>query len=55
MKVDGINMALQFSQKPRIAEPPVMDVNEMKSILYLGLKGNVKIESNENHKVDTFA
>ena len=36
-------------------EPPVIDENEIKSILYLGLKGGVKSVSEDSHAIDTFA
>lgn len=35
--------------------PIVMDALEIKSILYLGIKGAVKLESSEGQSIDTFA
>lgn len=33
----------------------VIDLNEIKSILYLGMKGKLALTGFERHRVDTFA
>jgi hypothetical protein len=57
MKIEGL---IQFPQLygqsvPPEQEFPVIDEKMIKSILYLGLKGNIQIQPEEKHTVDTFA
>ena len=33
----------------------VIDIKDIKSILYLGIKGNIALPAEEQHTVDTFA
>ncbi len=33
----------------------VIDLRQIKSILYLGVKGNVAVPNGETHRIDTFA
>ena len=33
----------------------VIDLRQIKSILYLGVKGKIKIPNGETHRIDTFA
>lgn len=35
--------------------PPVINLDEIKSIIYLGVKGRIEPAGAENHRVDTFA
>jgi hypothetical protein len=37
------------------AEPPVIQLEEIQSIVYLGVKGTAHLSSAESHRVDTFA
>jgi hypothetical protein len=34
---------------------PVINLQEIKSILYLGLRGNIPLPAAESHRVDTYA
>jgi hypothetical protein len=34
---------------------PVIQLDEIKSIIYLGVKGQIEPAGTENHRVDTFA
>jgi hypothetical protein len=36
-------------------EPTIIDLKEIKSILYLGMKGKLALTGFERHRVDTFA
>jgi hypothetical protein len=53
MKVDTI--ALPLGQTTQPAEMLVINVDAIKTILYLGIKGEIKLESGPKHAVDTFA
>ena len=33
----------------------VIDLRQIKSILYLGVKGRIKVTNGETHRIDTFA
>ena len=33
----------------------VIDLRQIKSILYLGVKGKIKVPNGETHRIDTFA
>jgi hypothetical protein len=37
------------------AEQTVINLQEIKSILYLGVKGKIHLPAAESHRVDTFA
>ena len=52
MKVDPI---LSKGQSAPAAEMPLIKADDIKSILYLGIKGEIKLESGPKHAVDTFA
>ncbi len=53
MKVDAIS--LPWGQNTQTAAPPVIDVNAIKAILYLGIRGEIKLQPVTEHTVDTFA
>lgn len=40
---------------PAAPEPQVIPLEEIQSIIYLGVKGTVHLNSSESHRVDTFA
>jgi hypothetical protein len=54
MKVENMSTQATLSM-PRV-ETPVIKVDEIKSILYLGIKGDMKLtEADSSHAVDTYA
>lgn len=57
MKVD--NVALPAVSNAQMNDLPIMNAEEIKSILYLGIKGEIKLEpgadSGMKHTVDTYA
>ena len=57
MKVD--NVALPSVSNPQMSDLPIMNAEEIKTILYLGIKGEIKLSSGANsgtsHAVDTYA
>jgi hypothetical protein len=53
MKVDPI--ALPLGPNTQNADMPVIDVDAIKAILYLGIRGEIKLESGPKHAVDTYA
>ncbi len=53
MKVDAI--ALPGTQPAQDPQMPVISVDDIKSILYLGIRGQIKLESGPKHAVDTYA
>jgi hypothetical protein len=53
MKIDGV--ALLNLPKMATEELPVINANEIKSILYLGIKGNIQPVTGNKHTVDTYA
>lgn len=38
-----------------VVQPMVIQLNQIKSILYLGMKGDLNIDQLEPHNIDTFA
>jgi hypothetical protein len=38
-----------------VAQPSVIQLEQIKSILYLGVKGDLNIDQLEPHNIDTFA
>jgi hypothetical protein len=40
---------------PPVSPQSVIELNEIKSILYLGIKGKLALAGFERHQVDTFA
>jgi hypothetical protein len=53
MKIDGV--ASQYLPKMATEEPPVINADQIKSILYLGIKGNISSVVGNKHTVDTYA
>ena len=53
MKVDSI--ALPSMPSLQGAEPPIIKADDIKTILYLGIKGELKLETGSKHTVDTYA
>lgn len=55
MRVEGIIQLPTMYSTPPPEELPVIDEKAIKSILYLCLRGEIKIEPEQEHTVDTFA
>lgn len=53
MKIES--MALPSVPTTPIEEMPIIKAEEIKSILYLGIRGNVRPVVNAEHAVDTYA
>jgi hypothetical protein len=53
MKVDSI--ALPALPSAPAAELPIIKVDDIKTILYLGIKGEIKLDAGSKHTVDTYA
>ena len=57
MKVGEVTQGL--FQNPNTTQIPVIKAEEIKSILYLGIRGNIKLstdgKSNSSHTIDMFA
>jgi hypothetical protein len=53
MKVDSI--ALPSMPIPQGAEPQLIKADDIKTILYLGIKGEIKLDTGKKHTVDTYA
>jgi hypothetical protein len=53
MKVDSI--ALPIAPVSQQEELPIINAEEIKSILYLGIRGEVSLETGRKHTVDTYA
>jgi hypothetical protein len=53
MKVDGIALPVMSNTPP--AEMQVINADAIKTILYLGIKGEIKLETGNKHTVDTYA
>jgi hypothetical protein len=53
MKIDGV--ALQYLPKPAAEELPVINADQIKSILYLGIKGDIQPAAANEHTIDTYA
>ena len=51
MKVDSI--ALPSMPNPQ--ELPIIKADDIKTILYLGIKGEIKLDTGKKHTVDTYA
>ncbi len=52
MKVDTIPLAM--GQNAAANDMPLIKADDIKSILYLGIKGEIKLEGTK-HTVDTYA
>ncbi len=53
MRVEGIGSLLVPAAKTD--ELPIIKEEEIKSILYLGLRGTVILETGKKHAIDTYA
>ena len=53
MKVDTV--ALPGTQGAATPDMPLIKAEDIKSILYLGIKGGIKLETGSKHAVDTYA
>ncbi|MGA2977756.1 MAG: hypothetical protein ABSF77_20845 [Spirochaetia bacterium] len=53
MKVDSV--ALPTVPNTQAAELPIINADDIKSILYLGIRGEIKLETGKKHTVDTYA
>ncbi len=56
MEINGINNpALLTHTLETVPKQTIIDINAIKSILYLGIKGDMHIPVEEKHTVDTYA
>ena len=53
MKVDGV--ALPTVPNTQSADLSVIKADDIKAILYLGIKGEIKLDTGNKHTVDTYA
>ena len=53
MKVDSIALPVMPNTPP--AEMQVINADAIKTILYLGIKGEIRLETGSKHTVDTYA
>ncbi len=53
MKVDSV--ALPTVPIAQTADMPIINVDDIKTILYLGIKGEIKLDTGNKHTVDTYA
>jgi hypothetical protein len=53
MKIDSV--ALPTVPMTQTMEMPIIKVDDIKSILYLGIKGEIQLETGKKHTVDTYA
>jgi hypothetical protein len=53
MKVDSVALpAVPISQ---VAELSIIKADDIKAILYLGIRGDIKLDTGNKHTVDTYA
>jgi hypothetical protein len=53
MKVESVAyLSMQTSQKEDF---PVINTDEIKSILYLGIRGDIKLDTGKKHTIDKYA
>jgi len=57
MNVESISSNQPSSEMPiqPAGGQEVIDLRQIKSILYLGIKGKIKVPNGETHRIDTFA
>ena len=56
MEIQTINNPALFSRTMEtVPKQTIIDINDIKSILYLGIKGDIHIPVEEKHTVDTYA
>ena len=53
MKIESV--ALPSVQTTPIEEMPIINAEQIRNILYLGIRGNVRLAANAEHTVDTYA
>ena len=53
MKVDSV--ALPAVSNAQMNDLPIMNAEEIKNILYLGIKGEIRLDQDAKHTVDTYA
>jgi len=53
MKVDSV--ALPAVSNAQMNTLPIMNAEEIKTILYLGIRGEIKLDQGTKHVVDTYA
>jgi hypothetical protein len=51
MKVDSVALP----SMPNTQELAIMKADDIKAILYLGIKGEIKLDTGKKHTVDTYA
>jgi hypothetical protein len=56
MEINAISNPALFTHTMEVVpQQTIIDINDIKSILYLGIKGNIHIPVEEKHTVDTYA
>jgi hypothetical protein len=58
MNVESVSSQVlppETRSSPQAGKQSIIDLNEIKIILYLGMKGKVALPGFEGHRVDTFA
>jgi hypothetical protein len=49
------NVALPAVPTTQVHELPIIKADDIKSILFLGIKGEIRLETGNKHAVDTYA
>jgi hypothetical protein len=55
MQVESVPNIILNQNTEKTNELPVMDIKAIKTILYLGIKGNILLGEDKGKTVDTFA
>lgn len=53
--ISSVKLPPDSRGSPVSLEPQVINLDEIKTILYLGVKGRIYASGAESHRVDTFA
>ncbi len=53
MKIESV--ALAGTQTAATEDLPIMKAEAIKAILYLGIRGEIKLDTGKSHTVDTYA
>ncbi len=53
MKIESV--ALAGAKNPSTADLPIMKADAIKAILYLGIRGDIKLDLGNSHTIDTYA
>ena len=53
MKIESV--ALAGNQNASSADLPIMKAEAIKEILFLGIRGDIKLDAGKSHTVDTYA